>query len=404
MSITIINDGSITSPQGFMAGVAQAGIKKADRYDIAIIYTPDLCSAAGVFTSNKVKAAPVVLSKEHLQSGRGQAVVVNSGCANACTGNKGYEDAQAMARLAAEALGCETENVFVASTGVIGTYLPMDKVSSGIIEAARNMSAENGRLAARAIMTTDTVPKEIAVQTEINGILATIGAMAKGSGMIHPNMATMLGFITTDVAIEPELLQKTLKEVTEGTFNMVTVDGDTSTNDSLFILANGRAGNKLLSAATDPGYKEFVEALTYVCTDLAKKIAKDGEGATKFLTVRVEGAKSLEDARKAARTIAASSLVKAAVYGKDANWGRLICALGYSGIDFDPMKVDMYLGPIQMMEKGSSLVFSEEEAKKYFEEDDITAVIRLNEGIYEAEAWGCDLTHEYVSINADYRS
>jgi glutamate N-acetyltransferase/amino-acid N-acetyltransferase len=404
MTIQIIENGTITTPQGFKAGVSQAAIKKANRYDMALIYSPIRCSAAGVFTRNLVAAAPVMISKAHLTSGCGHAIVVNSGCANACTGDQGYQDAGQMAKLAAEALACEVEDVFVASTGVIGAYLPMEKVAFGIKAAAEDMSAEHGHLAAQAIMTTDTVAKEIAVQVEVDGTLVTFGAMAKGSGMIHPDMATMLGFITTDAAIAPKLLQEALREACEATFNMVTVDGDTSTNDSLFILANGLAQNKMLNKADDAGYAAFKGALTYVCAALAKMIAKDGEGATKFLTVRIEGAKTVEDARKAARTVAGSSLVKAAIYGKDANWGRMICALGYSGIEFDPAKVDMYLGPIKMMAKGSGLIFDEEAAKEYFEQDEILAVILLHEGDCQAEAWGCDLTHEYVSINADYRS
>jgi glutamate N-acetyltransferase/amino-acid N-acetyltransferase len=292
----------------------------------------------------------------------------------------------------------------VASTGVIGAYLPMDKVLSGIADAAHDLNANNGALAAQAIMTTDTVSKEIAVQIELAGKTVTMGGMAKGSGMIHPDMATMLGFITTDAAITPELLQQILREAAAGTFNMVTVDGDTSTNDSLFALANGCAGNPVLDQASGPDYASFVEAITFVCEAIAKMIAKDGEGATKFLTIRIEGAVTLEEARKAARTVAGSSLVKAAIYGKDANWGRMICALGYSGIEFDPAKVDMFLGPIQVMTQGSGLLFDEIAAKEYFNQDDILAVIRLHVGDQQAEAWGCDLTHDYVSINADYRS
>lgn len=404
MSIRILSGGTITAPKGFLAGAAQAGIKKPGRYDLTLIYSPALCSAAGVFTRNKVQAAPVLLSKAHLAGGKSHGVVVNSGCANACTGPQGDKDAFQMASAAAAAVGCSAQEMFVASTGVIGAYLPMDKVLKGIQDAAADLSQDHGALAARAIMTTDTVPKETAVQIDIAGTTVTVAAMAKGSGMIHPDMATMLGFITTDAAITPELLQLTLSRAADATFNMVTVDGDTSTNDSLYLLANGEAGNPPLTKESDEGFTQFAEAVTFVCRTLAKMIAKDGEGATKFLAVRVEGAATLEDARIAAKTIAGSSLVKAAIYGKDANWGRMICALGYSGAQFDPLKVDMFLGPIQMMAKGSGLIFDEAAAKKYFEHDEIQAVIQLHCGEFSAEAWGCDLTHDYVSINADYRS
>lgn len=404
MPIRILTGGTITAPKGFLAGAAQAGIKKPGRYDLTLIYSPTLCSAAGVFTRNKVQAAPVLLSKAHLSGGKSHGVVVNSGCANACTGSQGDRDAMRMASAASEALGCLAQEIFVASTGVIGAYLPMEKVLKGIQAAAADLAPDHGDLAARAIMTTDTIPKETAVQIDMAGATVTVAAMAKGSGMIHPDMATMLGFITTDAAITPELLQLTLSRAADATFNMVTVDGDTSTNDSLYLLANGQAGNPQLTGESDAGYEDFAEAVTFVCRSLAKMIAKDGEGATKFLAVRVEGAATLEDARLAAKTIAGSSLVKAAIYGKDANWGRMICALGYSGARFNPAKVDMFLGPIQMMAQGSGLVFDEAAAKAYFENDEIQAVIQLHDGEYSAEAWGCDLTHEYVSINADYRS
>ncbi len=404
MSIQILSGGTITAPKGFLAGAAQAAIKKPGRYDLTLIYSPGLCSAAGVFTRNKVQAAPVLISKAHLAGGQSHGVVVNSGCANACTGAQGDQDALQMAAAAGKALGCPAEQILVASTGVIGAYMPMERVLKGIQDAAAQMSADCGALAAQAIMTTDTVPKEVAVQVLVGGTPVTVAAMAKGSGMIHPDMATMLGFITTDAAITPALLQTTLSRAADATFNMVTVDGDTSTNDSLFALANGEAKNPLLAQEWDAGYGDFAEAVVYVCRTLAKMIAKDGEGATKFLAVRVEGAATLDDARRAAKTIAGSSLVKAAIYGKDANWGRMICALGYSGAQFDPMKVDMFLGPIQMMAQGSGLIFDEAAAKKYFEQDEIQAVIQLHDGDCSAEAWGCDLTHEYVTINADYRS
>jgi glutamate N-acetyltransferase/amino-acid N-acetyltransferase len=389
-----------------LAGSAKAGIKKAGRYDITIVYSPAAASIAGVFTANKVKAAPVLVSQAHLAAnrGRGHAVIFNSGCANACTGDQGKEDAGQMAQAAAAALSCAKEEVLVASTGVIGAYLPMERLLPGVAGAAAALATEGGSLAAQAIMTTDTRPKEIAIAIEVAGRKVTLGAMAKGSGMIHPNMATLLAMVTTDCAIEPALLGEALKEACDATFNMVTVDGDTSTNDCLFALANGQAGNPSLRDNRAPGYGEFVEGLTYVCRHLAMMIARDGEGATKLIEVRVEGARTRADARLAARSIAGSSLVKAAVYGKDANWGRILCALGYSGADFDPEIVDMYLGGLQMMAAGQALIFDEEKAKAYLEGDEILAVVKLHQGEETAVAWGCDLTHEYVSINADYRS
>lgn len=400
----MIQGGGIASAQGFQVGVAMAGIKKSDRYDLAVIHSLYPCSAAGVFTKNKVQAAPIKVSKAHLKEGLPTTIVVNSGCANACTGAQGEADAKTMAAYSAQGLGCHLEDVLVASTGVIGAYLPMDKVVAGIQEATSHMSAEHGHQAALAIMTTDTQVKECAVEIQIADKKVCVGAIAKGSGMIHPDMATMLGFVTTDVAIEKTLLQRLLKEAVDISFNMVTVDGDTSTNDCLFVLANGASGLPELRQETDDGFQAFKEALIFVCVELAKMIARDGEGASKFLSVRVEGASTEKDARMAAKTIARSSLVKAAIYGRDANWGRVLCALGYSGASFDPEKVDMYLGPIQMMEQGRGLIFDEEAAKAYFQQEQIDVLVRLHDGQEQAQAWGCDLTHDYVSINADYRS
>lgn len=400
----MIQEGGITTAQGFQVGVAQAGIKKPGRYDLAVIHSQYPCTAAGVFTKNKVQAAPIKISKAHLSGGAPTTIVVNSGCANACTGAQGEADAKAMASFTAQGLGCTPEEVLVASTGVIGAYMPMDKIGAGIKEATSHMSAKHGHQAALAIMTTDTRSKEVAVEILLDGKKVRIGAIAKGSGMIHPDMATMLGFVTTDASIEQTLLQRLLKEVVDVSFNMVTVDGDTSTNDCLFILTNGASGIPEIRQEKDKGFQQFKEALTYVCVELAKMIAKDGEGASKFLSVKVEGASSENDARIAAKTIARSSLVKAAIYGRDANWGRVLCALGYSGASFNPEKVDMYLGSIQMMEQGRGLVFDEEAAKAYFEQDQIDVLVRLHDGEEQAQAWGCDLTHDYVSINADYRS
>ena len=406
MGIKILKEGGVTAPKGFLAGSAMAGVKTPDRYDLTIVYSSAPASSAAVFTTNIVKAAPVLVSQANLAAdkGRGRAVVFNSGCANACTGDRGMSDASQMARAAAEALGCAGEDVLVASTGVIGAYLPMDKVLAGIKSAAAAMDEAGGGTAARAIMTTDTIPKEIAVEAEVGGATITIGAMAKGSGMIHPNMATLLAMVTTDCAIEAGLLREALLEACDATFNMVTVDGDTSTNDSLFVLANGQAGNPVIEKNTDPGYVGFVEGLIHVCRHLARLIAIDGEGATKFIEMNVEGAKTRKDARLAAKAVVGSSLVKAAIYGKDANWGRILCAMGYSGADFDPDAVDLYIGDVQMMDKGKALVFDEAAALVWLEKDEIPILAKLNGGEANATAWGCDLTHDYVTINGSYRS
>jgi len=393
----------VTAAAGFSAGAAFAGIKKADKRDIAVLYSTAPAAAAGVFTSNKVKASPVVLTMQHLANGAARAVVVNSGNANACNGEQGLRDARAMASAAAETLGLPVEEVLVASTGVIGVKMPMEKVLPGIRAAASAVAPENGHLAAEAIMTTDTFPKEVAVQLQLGDHLVTIGAMAKGSGMIHPNMATMLCFITTDAAVAPAYLKQALRYAVDHSFNMITVDGDTSTNDMAIILANGLAANPVIDQE-DSNYIAFRDALTAVCISLAKDIARDGEGATKLITVEVHGANTEEDARKIARAIAGSSLVKAAMFGRDANWGRIICAAGYSGADFDPEKVDIYLGDEQVARQGASTNFSEERALDILSKDNVTITLKLNLGEARAIAWGCDLTYDYVKINADYRS
>ncbi len=404
MSIKTIEKGGVTAPQGFVAGVAKSGIKKEGRYDLALLLSKVTASAAAVFTTNKFLAAPVVLSKQHLQSGVCKGVVANSGCANACTGEKGYQDAVTMAKSAAEVAGCEAEEIVTASTGVIGVHLPMEKIIGGIKEAGANLTAANGHLAAQAIMTTDTFPKETAVQFELDGKMITIGAMAKGSGMIHPNMATMLAFITTDVAIAPAVLQKALNWANKESFAMISVDGDTSTNDSLFVLANGLAENPRIEDDNSTAYRAFRDALTEICLDLAKMIAKDGEGATKLLEVRVINAASREDAAKGAKSIVASSLVKTAVFGEDANWGRIVCALGYSGAEFIPELVDVYLGDVKVAENGCGLDFDEGAAAEVLKKDAVAIKVDLQQGECEATAWGCDLTYDYVKINGDYRT
>jgi len=394
--------GGITSPLGFIASGAMGAIKY-ERKDVALFYSDREASAAGVFTTNIVKAAPVLLTMEHLKDGTARAVVANSGNANACVGPQGLSDALAMANEAAQLLGLPTEQVLVASTGVIGQPLPMDRVLSGVRSAAAELSREGGHDAATAIMTTDTVAKEAAVTVELGGVQATIGGMAKGSGMIHPNMATMLCFVTTDAAIDPRLLQQALTTAVECTFNMITVDGDTSTNDMVLVLANGAAGNLLISAE-DADYAAFAEALEAVCRKLAVAVAADGEGSTRLLEVRVQGAATQQDARLVARAVASSSLVKAAVFGKDANWGRVICAAGYSGASFNPNAVDIYVGDIQVAKNGGALPFSEERATEALSGDRAEFTINLHNGDHEATAWGCDLTYDYVKINGSYRT
>lgn len=406
-------DGGVTAPKGFLAAGVHVAVKKSNltKKDIAIIYSSVPAVAAGVFTTNKVQAAPVLVSKQHLMAseGRCQAIVVNSGNANACTGEQGLEDARAMTQASAKALKLDENQVLVCSTGVIGLPLPMDRVLPGIGAAAAALSQEGSKAAAEAIMTTDTFLKESALQVEIDGVTVTLGAMAKGSGMIHPNMATMLSFVTTDVAIAPAALQRAVRQAVGKSFNMITVDGDTSTNDTLLVLANGEAGNKVLGEeSTD--YPIFCQALTHICIDMAKMLARDGEGATKLVEVQVRGALTELDAKKAAISVAKSSLVKAAIFGSDANWGRILCAVGYSSAEMDPALVDLFLqspeGDLvqQMMGKGAPLAFDEEKARQILEGKTVIIRVELNQGSGAATGWGCDLTYDYVKINADYRT
>jgi len=393
----------VTAAAGFMAGAAMAAIKKADKRDVTVIYSTVPASAAGVFTLNKVKAAPVLLSIGRLASGKAQAVVVNSGNANACNGEQGMKDALAMAAEAAAVLNIPEEMVLVASTGVIGKKMPMDKVLPGVREAAGVVSPAGGSLAAQAIMTTDTYPKETQVRLQLGGKTVTIGGMAKGSGMIHPNMATLLGFITTDAAISGACLKQALRYAVERSFNMITVDGDTSTNDMVVIMANGMAGNEMIKDESED-FRSFREALAQVCDKLAIDIARDGEGATKLIEVEVRNAGTEGDARLAARAVAGSSLVKAAIFGNDANWGRVICAAGYSGADFDPARVDIFLGDVQVAKDGGSLEFSEELALEALKGGTVKIMLDFKSGPFAATAWGCDLSYDYVKINADYRT
>jgi glutamate N-acetyltransferase/amino-acid N-acetyltransferase len=402
--------GGVTAAKGFEAAGVEAGIKYKNRMDMALVYSQVPCKAAGTFTTNVVKAAPVKWDQRVVyEHGYAQAVIINAGVANACTGAEGYGYCLDTAKAAAKAFGISEESVLVASTGVIGMQLPMDKILAGVemLSKAKGDSLEHGTLASKAIMTTDTVNKEIAVEVELGGKTVTIGGMCKGSGMIHPNMCTMLGFVTTDVNISKELLLKALQEDVKDTYNMVSVDGDTSTNDTVLLLANGLAGNAEITEENED-YKTFCEALNVVNTFLARKIAGDGEGATALFEVKVVNAASKEDAVILSKSVVTSSLTKAAIYGHDANWGRILCALGYSGVQFDPEKVDLYFesaaGKLKIIENGVSTGYSEEVATKILSEEEVTAIADMKMGEYSATAWGCDLTYDYVKINADYRS
>ena len=402
--------GGVTAAKGFEAAGVEAGIKYKNRMDMALVYSEVPCKAAGTFTTNVVKAAPVKWDYKVVhESEYAQAVIINAGVANACTGAEGYGYCLDTAKSAGKAFGIPEESVLVASTGVIGMQLPMDKILAGVekLAEAKGGSLEHGTLASKAIMTTDTVNKEIAVEFEVGGKTAVIGGMCKGSGMIHPNMCTMLGFVTTDVNISKELLLKALQKNVKDTYNMVSVDGDTSTNDTVLLLANGMAGNPEITEENED-YKAFCEALNVVNTFLARKIAGDGEGATALFEVKVINAASKEEAVILSKSVVTSSLTKAAIYGHDANWGRILCALGYSGVQFDPEKVDLYFesaaGKLKIIENGVSTGYSEEAATKILSEEEVTAIADMKMGEACATAWGCDLTYDYVKINADYRS
>ena len=405
-----IIEGGVTAAKGFEAAAAAAGIKYQDRTDMALIYSEKPCKVAGTFTTNLVKAAPVKWDRAIVESGlKSQAVVVNSGIANACTGEEGMNYCAETAKEAAKALGVNEKSVLVGSTGVIGMQLPMDRVKAGIRELALSKKAgtEAGTQAALAIMTTDTRKKEAAVTVEIGDTIITIGGMAKGSGMIHPNMCTMLAFITTDAKISRKALQAALSEDVQDTYNMISVDGDTSTNDTVLLLANGAAGNEKITYGTWE-YEAFKQALHYVNETLAKKMAGDGEGATALFEAKIINADTKEQAKALAKSIVCSNLTKAAIAGHDANWGRILCAMGYSGAQFDPEKVDLFFeskaGKLQIIENGVALPYSEEKATKILSQAEVTVTADIKEGDIEATAWGCDLTHEYININADYRS
>lgn len=403
-------EGGVTAAKGFWAAGVEAGIKYKDRKDMALIYSEEPCVAAGTFTSNIVKAAPVQWDRKLVEdSPFVQAVVVNSGIANACTGRQGMECCEAESRYAGELLGIPGEAVLVASTGVIGMQMPVDRIKEGIRRLAgeKSDSLDAGLDAARAIMTTDTVPKQIAVEFEIGGRTVTLGGMCKGSGMIHPNMCTMLGFLTTDARISKPMLQRALRADVEDSFNMISVDGDTSTNDTLLLLANGLAGNEEI-VSEGAAYDAFCRALHFVTVYLARKMAGDGEGATALFETRVVGAATKEDARILAKSVICSSLTKAAIFGHDANFGRILCALGYSGAQFDPENVDLYFrgasGSIHIYGGGVACDYSEEEATRILSDPEVTVLVDMHMGQEEAVAWGCDLSYDYVRINADYRS
>lgn len=402
--------GGVTAAKGFMAAGVEANVKYKNRKDMAMVYSQVPCKAAGVFTSNVVKAAPVVWDREKINTSPYiQAVVVNSGIANACTGRQGYAYCQETADAAAGALQIPGDCVLVASTGVIGMQLPMDKITAGVAALAGCLkdTQEAGIQAAEAIMTTDTISKQVAVQFEAGGKTVTVGGMSKGSGMIHPNMCTMLGFVTTDIAISKELLQEALSADVVDTFNMISVDGDTSTNDTLVVLANGCAGNPEITEKNED-YLHFCQALHEVNETLAKMMAGDGEGATALFETKVIHAANKEDARTLAKSVICSSLTKAAIFGHDANWGRILCALGYSGASFDPEAIELFFessaGRIQIYKDGQATDYSEEEATKILSCPVVTVVVDMKMGEAQATAWGCDLTYDYVKINADYRS
>lgn len=405
-----IIEGGVTAAAGFKAASTAAGIKYQERQDMALIYSEIPCRAAGTFTANIVKAAPVKWDQEIVRSSAwAQAVVVNAGIANACTGAEGYGYCHETAVRAAELLKIPEDSVLVASTGVIGMQLPMERIKAGItaMVPALGSDIESGTAAAKAIMTTDTVKKEVAVTVAIGGKTVTIGGMCKGSGMIHPDMCTMLAFVTTDAAISKQLLQEALSEDIKDTYNMISVDGDTSTNDTVLLLANGLAGNPEITEKNED-YQIFCKALNFINETLAKKMAGDGEGCTALFEVTITGAKTKAQAKVLAKAVITSSLTKAAIFGHDANWGRILCAMGYSGAQFNPEQVDLYFksaaGNMQIIKDGVAVNYSEEEATKILSEPEVTAVADIHMGDQTATAWGCDLTFDYVKINADYRS
>lgn len=393
----------VTFAKGFTAAGVKAGIKKSGNLDVAVIYTKTQAVVAGTFTQNKVAAAPVYISKEVVATGTAHAIVANAGCANACTGQQGLDDAHKMAQIAADELGVNADDVIVGSTGVIGVNLPMDKLEAGIKDAVANLSADGSGNAGRAIITTDTHSKSVTCEFELSGKTVRMGAIAKGSGMIRPNMATMLCYITTDIAIDQALLQKAVSGCVEKSFNMISVDGDMSTNDMVIVLANGEANNAKITEE-NADYQIFFDKLMMLCTELAKQIAADGEGASKFLTINVKGAKSFADAKTVGMAIANSPLVKTAFFGEDPNWGRVICAVGYSGADMVPEKTVVKFGGITIFANGTGATYDEKALAHVMKEKDIVIDIELNMGQEDATVWSCDLSYEYVKINGEYHT
>lgn len=403
-------EGGVTAAKGFSAASCEANIKYKNRTDMAMIFSEKPCKVAGTFTTNVVKAAPVKWDMDVVENSRyAQAVVVNSGIANACTGKEGMDICEKTAEAVSEKLNIDKSSVLIGSTGVIGMQMPLDRITHGVEKLSEKLSGtiEAGHDAAKAIMTTDTMPKEVAVEIKINGTPVIIGGMSKGSGMIHPNMCTMLGYVTTDVNISKELLTKAVKEDVVDTFNMISVDGDTSTNDTLLVMANGMAGNVEITELNDD-YTKFKEALHYINETLAKMMASDGEGATALFTCHVYNADTKQNARVLSKSVITSSLSKAAIFGHDANFGRFLCALGYSGVKFDPENVTLYFssdaGKMLIFDDGKAVDYSEEEATKILSEKEVTVLVDMHMGNEEATAWGCDLSYDYVKINADYRS
>ena len=408
----IIKDGTITNVKGIKAAGISAQLKKSGKKDLALIYSGKKAVSAAVFTKNLVKAAPIILNMENIKNGNTQAIIVNSGNANSCTGETGLENAKKMTEFAANELGLKKEEILVQSTGIIGVQLDMRKIETGISKICKEISKDGGNDAAAAIMTTDTFTKQICAEIEIDGKTVTVAGMAKGSGMIHPNMATMLAFTVTDVNIEKSLLQKIFSEITDSTFNMISVDGDTSTNDMACVIANGSSENKKIVDENSEGYSKFKEALYFVNQELAKLIAKDGEGATKLIEVAVTGAKSKKDAQKVAKSVITSSLFKAAVFGEDPNWGRILCAVGYSEAQLIVDKVNIFLGNdinalqkgVQVAKNGMGIEFDNEKAVKILKNEKVEILIELNDGEFSSTAWGCDLSYDYVKINAEYHT
>ena len=397
-------DGWLTTPKGFVAAGVKAGIKASGNHDVAVIMSTVPAATGAVFTQNKICAAPVLISREVNKRPDAQAIVVNSGCANACTGEQGLADAKAMQEITGEYLDIEPESIFVCSTGVIGQFLPMSKVKDGIAAAVAKLSVNEGESAALAIQTTDTFIKKVAYEFEIGGNTAKIAGIAKGAGMIHPNMATMLTYITTDAAVAPDLLKRMVKAVADKSFNMVVVDGDTSTNDSMIVLANGLAENEIVFSEEHPDYETLYKALLQTAQDLAKMIAHDGEGATKFMEVNVIGAASFADAKLAAMAIAKSPLVKTAFFGEDPNWGRILCAAGYSGAAMDAAHTNLSIGTIRVVKNGMNVNVPLAELKPIMSEHDISITVDMAAGTEKATVWTCDFSYDYVKINGEYHT